>query len=93
MENIIVIKIESGVVADVYSTNPAQVIVVDYDVIEGNETFERRMQKAVFSTTPDFRIKPEDIDTVVTSLVVECDRPAPRQPAQADVEAAACTLS
>jgi hypothetical protein len=29
----IIIKIESGIVADVYSTVPVQVVVVDHDVI------------------------------------------------------------
>ena len=45
--NQIIIKIESGVVADVYFTEPVNVTIVDHDVIEGGETFEGRMKKAV----------------------------------------------
>jgi hypothetical protein len=79
MDNTIIIKIESGVVADVYATDPAQVIIVDYDMIEGDETFERRVQKAVFSTTTDHCVNPDEIDTVVTSLIGDCIRPVRRR--------------
>ena len=41
----IIIKIESGVVADVYATEHVNVTVVDHDVIEGGETFETRMKR------------------------------------------------
>lgn len=71
----LIIKIESGVIADVYSTDPAHVIVVDYDLIEGDETFEGRMKKAVFAMPPDYCINPEDIEGLVRSLVAECSRP------------------
>jgi hypothetical protein len=40
--NTIILKIESGVVADIYVTEPVQVIIVDHDVIEGGETFGKR---------------------------------------------------
>jgi hypothetical protein len=78
MNNTIVIKIESGVVADIYSTGPVQAIIVDYDMIEGGETFDRRMKKAVLSMTPEHYIKPENIDAVIKTLVLECSRPADR---------------
>jgi hypothetical protein len=77
--NHIVIKIESGVVSDVYFTEPVNVTVVDHDVIEGGETFEGRMKKAVLSMTPDQRVRPEDIEQLVMMLVLECSRPADRR--------------
>ncbi len=76
--NQIIIKIESGVVADVYFTEPVRVTVVDHDVIEGGETFEDRMKKAVLSMIPEQRISPEDIEGRVKALVLECRRPADR---------------
>jgi hypothetical protein len=76
MDKTIVIKIESGVVADVYSADPLRVIVVDYDMIEGGETLERRIQKAVLPMTPERSLLPENIDELVKSLVLECRRPA-----------------
>jgi hypothetical protein len=91
MNDTIIIKIESGVVADIYSTGPMRAIIVDYDMIEGGETFDLRMKKAVLSMTPEQYVKPEDIDAVVKSLVLECLRPADRRlPAQVSegVEAA-----
>ncbi len=89
--NIIIIKIESGVVADVYFTEPVNVTIVDHDVIEGGETFDARMKKAVFKMTPDQRVRPEDIDRVVEALVLECTRPADRRSGRimTDVVAAA----
>ncbi len=89
MDNTVIIKIESGVVADIYSTEPVKIIVVDYDLIEGDETFERRCQKAVLSMVPDCYVKPEDIDTAVSSLVEECVRPARRRPLGTIVKTAA----
>ena len=77
--NHIIIKIESGVVSDVYSTDPIEVTVVDHDTIEGGETFDRRMQKAVLRMTPEQRVLRGEIDQVVRSLVRECVRPADRQ--------------
>ncbi len=76
--NHIVIKIESGVIADVYFTEPVEVTVVDHDVIEGGETFEERMKKAVMTMTPDRRLRPGEIEQAVRSLVLECSRPADR---------------
>ncbi len=76
--NHIIIKIESGVVADVYFTEPVSVTIVDHDVIEGGETFEDRMKKAVLFTTPDQRVRPEEIEETVRSLVLECQRPKDR---------------
>jgi hypothetical protein len=90
--NHIIIKIESGVVADVYSSAPISVTIVDHDVIEGGETYETRMKKAVFSMTPGQRVRPEDIEQTVEALVLECRRPADRRLPErimADVEAAA----
>jgi len=77
--NHIIIKIESGVVADVYSTEPINITIVDHDVIEGGETFEDRMKKAVLSMTPEQRIRPDDIEQLVETLVLECIRPADRR--------------
>jgi hypothetical protein len=77
--NHIIIKIESGIVADVYSTEPVDITIVDHDVIEGGETFEGRMKKAVLSMTPEQRIRPEDIEQMVKTLVLECIRPADRR--------------
>jgi hypothetical protein len=78
--NTLIIKIESGVVAEVYSTVPAKIIVVDYDLIEGDEIPDCRMRKAVLSMAPDEYIKQNDIDTRVKDLVVQCSRPD-RRPA------------
>ena len=77
--NHIIIKIESGVVADVYFTEPVKMTIVDHDVIEGGESFEGRMKKAVLSMTLEQRIRPEDIEKVVRTLVLECQRPADSQ--------------
>jgi hypothetical protein len=77
--NHIVIKIESGVVAGVYITEPVNITIVDHDVIEGGETFEGRMKKAVLSMTPDQHIRPEDIEQVVMQLVLDCRRPKDRR--------------
>ena len=77
--NHIVIKIESGVVADVYFTEPINITIVDHDVIEGGESFEKRMKKAVLSMTPDQRVRPEDITHLVETLVLECRRPRDRR--------------
>ncbi len=76
--NHIIIKIESGVVADIYFTEPINVTIVDHDVIEGGETYETRMKKAVFSMTPEQRVRPEDINQLVKTLMLECRRPQDR---------------
>ena len=76
MNHTIIIKIESGIVSDIYSTDPIQVIVVDYDLIEGNESCEHRMIKAVHVMSPDGFVKPEEIDSAVKLLVAYCSRPA-----------------
>ena len=78
MNNTIIIKIESGVVADIYSTDPVQAIIVDYDTIEGGETLEHRMKKAVLPMTAEQCLMPENVDNVVKTLVLECSRPADR---------------
>jgi len=90
--NHIIIKIESGVVADVYFTEPVNVTIVDHDTIEGGETFEARMKKAVLTMMPEQRIRHDDIERTVKSLVLECRRPADRlllERAGTAVEAAA----
>ncbi len=79
--NQIIIKIESGVVADIYHTAPIQVTIVDHDVIEGGESFEERMKKAVLKIKPDQRVTPECIEQLVKHLVRQCIRPADRLPA------------
>jgi hypothetical protein len=79
MNNTVIIKIESGVVADIYSTHPVQAIIVDYDMIEGGETFEDRMKKAVLPMTAEHRVKVENVGDVVKSLVLECSRPLDRR--------------
>ena len=76
--NHIIIKIESGVVADVYFTEPVNVTIVDHDVIEGGETFEERRKKAVITMMPELHVEPGQIEQTVTSLVLECRRPADR---------------
>ncbi len=78
--NHIIIKIESGVVADVYFTEPVNVTIVDHDFIEGGETFEDRMKRAVIKMTPELRIAPGEIERTVRALVLECRRPADGQP-------------
>jgi hypothetical protein len=77
--NEIIIKIESGVVSDVYFTEPVNVTVVDHDVIEGGETFEERMKKAVFRMTPEHCVRPEDVEQAVRTLALECTRPKDRR--------------
>lgn len=52
MNDSIVIKIESGIVAEIFSTSPVQVTVVDYDMIEGGETYELREKKRSFPCLP-----------------------------------------
>ncbi len=71
----IIIKVESGVVAEVYSTELVSITIVDHDVIEGGETFEDRIKKAVLSMLPEPCIRPEDIDERVKTLVLACQRP------------------
>jgi hypothetical protein len=78
MDNIVIIKIESGVVANIYATSPVQAIIVDYDMIEGGETLKERMKKSVLSMTPDHCIKPDKVEATTRSLVLECSRPADR---------------
>jgi len=81
MNNTVIIKIESGVVADIYSTGPVEAIIVDYDMIEGGESLEDRMRKSVLSISPDHSLKPDKIDVAVKSLVLECSRPADQKTA------------
>jgi len=76
--NHIIIKVESGIVADVYFTEPVNVTIVDHDVIEGGDTYETRMKKAVLSMTPEQRIRHDDIEQVIEALVLECRRPGDR---------------
>jgi len=78
MPNTIVVKIESGVVSEVYSSSPIQVIIVDHDVIEGGETFEQRVHKSVSTLHPDKHVKVEEIKALVEALVLECSRPSDR---------------
>jgi len=87
--NTIIIKIESGIVADVYSTAPVRVVVVDHDVIEGGETFERRMEMAVFTKSPEHYVKPDEVPSVVRTLVLACERPADLHPSGANKRKAA----
>jgi hypothetical protein len=42
--NHVIIKIESGIVADVYFTEPVNVTIVDQDIIKGGDTYETRMK-------------------------------------------------
>ncbi len=77
--NHIIIKIESGVVADVYYTEPLYVTIVDHDTIEGGETFEERMKKSVLKMTPERQLRPDEIEQAVKTLVLECRRPADRK--------------
>jgi hypothetical protein len=79
MTNTVIIKIESGIVADIYSTGPVEAIIVDHDLIEGGETFEARMKKAVLPMISEHRVKPENVDDMVKTLVLECLRPADRK--------------
>ena len=78
--NTIVLKIESGIVSEVYATAPTRVIMVDHDVIEGGETFEQRVAKSVSTMEPEKRFSPEDKEALVISLVLDCVRPADRGP-------------
>ena len=92
MKNSIIIKIESGVVADVYVTEPANIVIVDHDMIEGGETFEQRIRKSVFSLRSEKCVIPGHVDALVESLVLECKRPGDGQgvmPVSPSVNAAA----
>jgi hypothetical protein len=80
MKNAIIIKIESGIVADVYVTEPMQIVIIDHDMIEGGETFEQRLRKSVFSLPSEKCIIPGRIDALVESLVLECKRPGDEAP-------------
>lgn len=88
MSNTIIVKIESGIVSEVYASAPIEVIVVDHDVIEGAETLEQRVRKSVSTMYPDGNIKPEDIQALVTSLVLQCIRPADRKLSVPNMDAA-----
>ncbi len=77
--NHIIIKIESGIVSEVYSSEPLNVTIVDHDVIEGGETFDCRMKKAVLSMTSEPGVRPEDIDRAVKKMVLDCVRPKDRR--------------
>lgn len=79
MNNTIIVKIESGVVSEVYASTPIEIIVVDHDVIEGGETLEQRVRKSVSTIYPDNTIRPDDIEALVMSLVLQCLRPADRK--------------
>ncbi|NTV53879.1 MAG: hypothetical protein HGA73_00270 [Syntrophaceae bacterium] len=87
--NSIIIKIESGIVAEVYSTVPVQVVVVDHDVIEGGEPFERRMEMAVLTISPERYVRPDEIPSAVRALVLACVRPADLHPSGANKRKAA----
>jgi len=88
MNNSIIIKIESGIVVDIFSTAPLEVTIVDYDMIEGGESFAQRTQKAVLSMTPEQQITPEQVNALVKSLILGCVRPADRHTAQHVVNSA-----
>lgn len=77
--NTIILKIESGIVSDIYASAPVEVIIVDHDVIEGGESFEQRMHKSVSTMLPDNVVAPEGVNALVASLVLECKRPADRK--------------
>jgi|GEM_PF-2769919 hypothetical protein len=76
MNPTMIVKIESGVVSNIYSTHPVQVLVVDYDMIEGGESAQEKIRKSVHYTTPDSYITPELVYQVVEMLVMACRRPA-----------------
>ena len=78
--NTIILKIESGVVSEVYASSPVKIVVVDHDVIEGGETFEQRVAKSVSTMDPDKRFNPKDREALIISLVLDCVRPADRHP-------------
>jgi hypothetical protein len=75
MKNAIIIKIEGGIVADVYVTEPMHIVIVDHDMIEGGETFEQRLRKSVFLLRSEKCVIPCHIDVLVESLVLDCKRP------------------
>jgi len=85
----IIIKIESGIVADVYSTAPVRVVVVDHDVIEGGEPLERRMEMAVLTMSPEQYVRPDEVPSMVRTLVLACVRPADLHPSGANKRKAA----
>lgn len=78
MTDTIIIKIESGAVSAVYTSEARRVIIVDHDLIEGGESFEQRMRKAVFTIVPD-SVRPEDAEALAAALALECRRPADRK--------------
>jgi len=75
--NHLVIKIENGVVADIWHTEPLLVTIVDYDVIEPGDGLEQRMRKAVLSQPSGPLLPADALDALVRSLVAACSRPAP----------------
>ncbi len=76
--NHIVIKIENGAVAEIYCTEPMRVTVVDQDITERNEAIGDRAKTTALSMPPEYSIRSEDIDGLITLLVLECRRPADR---------------
>lgn len=77
--NQLIIKIESGVVADIWHSGPFDVTVVDYDVIEGGDDLDARMRKAVLSLPSGQPIPAKGAQALVESLVAACERPVPRR--------------
>jgi hypothetical protein len=65
----IIIIVESGVVADIYSSDPLRAVIVDYDMIEDDDPFEKRMGKAVLSFDPERSITPDEVTSLVMTLV------------------------
>jgi hypothetical protein len=72
----LIITVESGVVADILPTGPVDVVIVDLDLLENDDSFEQRMRKSVLPMTPESRIAPDDIPTLVTTIVQEYRRPS-----------------
>jgi len=72
----LIITVESGVVTDVLPTGSIDVVIVDLDMIENDDTFEQRMRKSVLPMTPESRILSDDISSLIMTIVQEYRRPA-----------------
>ena len=72
--NAMIITVENGVVSNILPTGPVEVVVVDLDLIENEDTFEQRMRKSVLPMAPESLIASEDVTALITTIVQEYRR-------------------
>jgi len=80
---ILIITVESGVVADILPTGPVEAVIVDLDMLENDDTFEQRMRKSVLPMTPESRILSDDVSSLITTIVQKYRHPSRKRPTPA----------